>query len=189
MQYPVWVWVVSVLVVIVAGIGLGYLIIYLFWKIVGDSRPKMVVRENVQLIDDVEESFSPVEEQMFEDVNSNYMEQKAGEEIAPIMAGASSSERNQLIKFTYVLHSRFNHPFEKADTIVCWDIALEDGDEVRDTKGNIMKLRMIEPQSEAESARYILVDEVGSHTILVILGKEYLKRETNLDLDKAKMVG
>ena len=50
-----------------------------------------------------------------------------------------------------------------------------------------MKLQVIKPKSEAERMRYILTDKSGYHTISVILGKAYLKQETNLDLDKMKI--
>ena len=65
---------------------------------------------------------------------------------------------------------------------------MKNGDEVRDTEGKEMKLQVIKPKSEAERTRYILVDKAGHHTVSVILGKEYIKRETKLDFDKMKMI-
>ena len=155
-QFPIWVWVVSVVGVIATGIGLGYLIIYLFWRIERYFSPKVAVPKKVKPEIKVEE---PV----------------------PV-----PSERNRLVKFTYILNSKFNHPFEKANTIVCWDLALENGDEVRDALGEQMRLQVIKPKSEPERIRYTLMDKSGHRTIQVILGKEYLKRETNLDFDKMK---
>ena len=156
MPIPIWVWVVSVVGVIAAGIGLGYLIIYLFWRIERYFFPEIAVPKKIEPEIKVEE---PV----------------------PV-----PSERNRLVKFTYILKSKFSHPFEKANTIVCWDLALENRDEVRDALGEQMKLRVIKPKSETERIRYTLMDESGHRTIQVILGKEYLKRETNLDFDKMK---
>jgi len=156
MQFPIWVWVVSVVGVIAAGIGLGYLLIYLFWRVERYFFPEVAVPKKVEPEIKVEE---PV----------------------PVPSG-----RNRLVKFTYILNSQFNHPFEKANTIVCWDLALENGDEVRDALGEQMKLQVIKPKSETERIRYTLMDKSGHRTIQVILGKEYLKRETNLDFDKIK---
>ena len=156
MQFPIWIWVVSVVGVIAAGIGLGYLLIYLFWRVERYFFPEVAVPKKVEPEIKVEE---PV----------------------PVPSG-----RNRLVKFTYILNSQFNHPFEKANTIVCWDLALENGDEVRDALGEQMKLQVIKPKSETERIRYTLMDKSGHRTIQVILGKEYLKRETNLDFDKIK---
>ncbi len=156
MQFPIWIWVVSVVGVIAAGIGLGYLLIYLFWRVERYFFPEVAVPKKIEPEIKVEE---PV----------------------PV-----TSERNRLVKFTYILNSQFNHPFEKANTIVCWDLALENGDEVRDALGEQMKLQVIKPKSETERIRYTLMDKSGHRTIQVILGKEYLKRETNLDFDKIK---
>jgi len=156
-QFPIWVWAVSVVGVIAAGIGLGYLLIYLFWRVERYFFPEVAVPKKVEPEIKVEE---PV----------------------PVPSG-----RNRLVKFTYILNSQFNHPFEKADTIICWDLALEDGDEVRDAEGKQMKLQVIKPKSEAERVRYILTDKPGHHTVSVIPAKEYLERETNLDLDKMKI--
>ncbi len=156
MQFPIWVWVVSVVGVIAAGIGLGYLIIYLFWRIERYFSPKVAVPKKVEPEIKVEE---PV----------------------PV-----PSERNRLIKFTYILNSKFNHPFEKADTIICWDLALKNGGEVWDAGGKQMKLRMTRPKGKTERARYTLMDKSGLRTISVIPAKEYLERETNLNFDKMK---
>ncbi len=156
MQFPIWIWVISVVGVIAAGIGLGYLLIYLFWRVERYFFPEVAVPKKIEPEIKVEE---PV----------------------PVPSG-----RNRLVKFTYILNSQFNHPFEKADTIICWDLALENGDEVRDALGEQMKLQVIKPKSETERIRYTLMDKSGHRTIQVILGKEYLKRETNLDFDKIK---
>jgi len=157
MQFPIWIWVVSVVGVIASGIGLGYLLIYLFWRVERYFFPEVAVPKKVEPEIKVEE---PV----------------------PV-----PSERNRLVKFTYILNSQFNHPFEKADTIICWDLALKNGDEVRDAEGKQMKLQVIKPKSEAERVRYTLADKPGHHTVSVIPAKEYLERETNLDLDKMKI--
>jgi len=169
MQFPIWIWVVSVVGVIAAGIGLGYFLIYLFWRIERYFFPEAVVPKKVEPEIKVEEPVS------------------VEEEVVTIIKDAIPSGRNRLVKFTYILNSQFNHPFEKADTIVCWDLALENGDEVRDAEGKQMNLQVIKPKSEAERMRYILTDKSGHHTISVILGKEYLKQESNLDLDKMKI--
>jgi hypothetical protein len=92
------------------------------------------------------------------------------------------------VKFTYILNSQFNHPFEKADAIVCWDVALKNGDEVRDAGGKQMKLQMTRLKGETERVRYTLADESGRHTVSIIPAKEYLERETKLNFDKAMMI-
>ena len=174
MQLTVWVWVLSVVGAFAAGIGLGYLLIYLFWRTESDFFPEAGVPKYIEPEIKVEEPVAqpvPVEGK-----------------IAPIMKEALSSEQNRFVKFTDVLHSKFNHPFRTANTIACWDLALKNGDKVRDAEGKEMKLQVIKPKSEAERTRYILVDKAGHHTVSVILGKEYIKRETKLDFDKMKMI-
>ena len=171
-QFPIWVWVVSAVGVIATGIGLGYLLIYLFWRVERYFFPEVAVPKKIEPEIKVEET---VEQPV-----------TIEEEMVPIIKDAISSERNRLVKFTYILKSKFSHPFEKANTIVCWDLALENGDEVRDALGEQMELQVIKPKSEPERIRYTLMDKSGHRTIQVILGKEYLKRETNLDFDKMK---
>lgn len=174
-QLPIWLWVVSVLGVIAAGIGLGYLIIFLFWKIEKHFRPQPVIPKYFKEEVKVEESIKqpePVKEPVLE------------KEMFPVMVEPISGEKNRLIKFTTILHHKFNHPFHEANTIVCWNIDLKNGDEIRDAEDKVMKLRVIEPQNESEHTRYILVDESGQQQISIIHGKDYVKRETNLDFDK-----
>ena len=174
MQFPIWVWAVSVVGVIAAGIGLGYLLIYLFWRAERYFFPEVAIPKDIESKIKVEEPVTqplPVEE-----------------EIVPIMTEAISSERNRLVKFTYMLNSRFNHPFEKANTIICWDLTLENGDEVRDAEGKQMKLQVTRPKGETERVRYTLAGESGHHTVSVIPAKEYLKRETKLNFDKVMMI-
>ncbi len=151
MQFPIWIWAVSVVGVIAAGIGLGYLIIYLFWRIERYFSPKAAIPKKVEPVIKVEEP-------------------------API-----PSERNRLVKFTYILNSQFNHPFEKADTIICWDLALKNGDKVWDAGGKQMKLQVTRLKGETERVRYTLADKSGHHTVSVIPAKEYLERETKLN--------
>jgi hypothetical protein len=191
MQFPIWVWVVGTVGVITAGIGLGYLIIYLFWRIERYFTPKLAARKDIQLEEKIEkpaEEPEPVIEEKLEDESVEPPVQEVEEELTPVITGTIPSEQNRLVKFATVLNSKFNHPFTKANIIICWDIALEDGDEVWDAEGKQMNLRIIKPQSEIENQRYILMDETGQHTISIILGKEYLKRETKLDFDKIRMI-
>ena len=170
MQFPIWIWVVSVVGVIAAGIGLGYLLIYLFWRIERYFFPEAFVPKKVEPEIKVEEPV-PVEEEV----------------VANIM-DAIPSQRNRLVKFTYILNPKFNHPFEKADTIICWDVALKKGDEVRDAGGKRMKLQVTAPKGEPARVRYTLVDKSGHNTVSVISAKKFLERETKLDFDKATMI-
>ena len=167
-QFPIWVWVISVVGTIATGIGLGYLLIYLFWRIERYFAPEVASTMNIEPEIEVEEPVT------------------VEEKIIPIIEDSISYEGNRLVKFTCTLKSKFSHPFEKANTIVCWDLALKNGDEVRDALGEQRKLQVIKPKNEAEQIRYTLVDKSGHHKTQVILGKEYLKRETNLDFDKIK---
>ncbi len=170
MQFPIWIWVVSIVGVIATGIGLGYFLIYLFWRVERYFFPEVVVPKKVEPEIKVEEPV-PVEEK-----------------VVTMIKDAIPSERNRLVKFTYILNSQFNHPFEKADTIICWDLALKNGDEVRDAGGKQMKLQMTRLKGETERVRYTLADKSGHHTVSVIPAKEYLERETKLDFDKAMMI-
>ena len=170
MQFPIWIWVVSVAGVIAAGIGLGYLIIFLFWRIERYFYPKVAIPKKVEPEIKVEE-LVPVEE-----------------EVVTYIKDEIPSERNILVKFTYILNSQFNHPFEKADAIICWDLALKNGDEVRDAGGKQMKLQVSRLGGETERVRYTLADESGHHTVSVIPAKEYLERGTKLNSDKVRMI-
>jgi hypothetical protein len=160
---PIWLWIVSVLGVIAAGIGLAYLIIFLFWKI--------------------EKYFSPLPEPKKEEVPQEDSPEIMEREIEEI-----PSLGNKFIRFADVLHSQFNHSFKTVTTIVCWDIALKHGEEVRDKDGNQMKLQVIQPKKSTERTRYLLVDKTGHQMISVVLGREYIKQETKLDLGMVNMV-
>ncbi|MFC1951519.1 hypothetical protein ACFLYI_00560 [Chloroflexota bacterium] len=170
-QLPIWVWVVSVLGVIAAGVGLGYLLIYLFWRIERYFNPSVAVRENQP---------PEAKEEMIIREDGPVIVAQEIEEIIP--------RGNRLIRFADVLHSQFNHSFKAVTTIVCWDIGLKHGEKVRDTKGNQMKLQIIEPKNPTERTRYLLIDKTGHQTISVVPGREYIKQETKFDLDKVKMV-
>lgn len=170
MQFPIWIWVVSVVGVIAVGTGLGYLLIYLFWRIERFFFPEVATPRKIEPEIKVEEPVS------------------VEEEMPTIIKDSIPSGRNRLVKFTYILNPQFNHPFEKADTIICWDLALKNGDEVRDAGGKQMKLQVTRPKGETERVRYTLADKSGHHTVSVILAKEYLKRETKLNFDKVMMI-
>ena len=159
MQFPIWVWIVSALGVIATGVGLGYLLIYLFWRL--------------------EKYFSPKEEKIIEEESPVIIDQEIEEKLP---------RGNRLIRFADVLHSQFNHSLKTVTTIVCWDIALKHGEEVRDTKGNQMKLQVIKPKNPTERTRYLLVDKTGHQMISVVLGREYIKQEVKFNLDKVKMI-
>jgi hypothetical protein len=199
-ELPVWVWIVSAIGVIAAGIGLAYLIIFLFWKIEKRFFPKAernkeIIREPI--VEEPEESLEPEEEIKIEETFDQ--EQKVEEtveqpevieeeeEIIPVIPEPAYGDKNRLIKFATTLRSDFKHPFNQADMIVCWDIGLANGAEVRDTEGTVMKLRVIEPGTATDSRRIFLVDESGQKTIPILTGKGYLKKEANLDVDNMKI--
>ena len=161
-QLPIWVWIASVLGVIAAGVGLAYLLIFLFWKIEKYFSPPP----------------APVAEKIIEEERPVVIDQEIEE---------TPSVGNRFIRFADVLHSQFKHSFKTVTTIVCWDIALKHGEEVRDAKGNQMKLQVIEPKNLTERTRYLLVDKTGHQMISVVLGKEYIKQEMQFDLDMIKM--
>jgi len=190
-ELPVWGWVVGVIGVIAAGIGLGYLIIFLFWKIeryFNPPAPPPVIKEVP-----VEEPPVPCEPEepvaQEEEPPVEVVEEVTEEEIAPVMLASMSDEEKRFVKFTMVLHARFNHPFKGLRTIACWDIGLEDGDISRDTEGNELTFRVIGSAGEEKPPRYYLVDESGTTTISVVAGKKYLKQQANLDVDKIKLPG
>ena len=198
MQFPIWIWVVLVVGVIAAGIGLGYLIIYLFWRIERYFSPKITVPQKVESEIEVEEpvpneiksDFSP-EVAVLEKVESEIKigeSMQDAEDMFTDIKDAIPSKRNRLIKFTYILNSQFNRPFEKVDTIICWDITLKHGDEVRDSVGKQMKLHINRLEGEMERVRYTIADKSGHHIISVIPAKEYLERETRLNPDKLRMI-
>ncbi len=198
MQFPIWVWFALVVGVIAAGIGLGYLIIYLFWRIERYFSPAVAVHKKVEpeikveepVVDEMESSFTPeitIPQKAEPDIQ---VEEPAAveEELVTNIKDAGLSERNRLIKFTYILNSQFNKLFEEADTIICWDLSLRNGDEVWDVGGKQMKMQVNRIQSKTERVKYTLADESGHHTISVIPAKEYLERETKLNFDKLRVV-
>jgi len=188
MDLPVWLWVVSALGVIAVGIGLGYLIIFLFWQIekmfAPPPPPKPVVQPEEKVEEPEEEpeqAPEPCEEPVFETV-----EELTEEELVPVMLASMSDEERKYVKFTTVLHARFKQSFAGIKTIICWEIGLEEGDEVRDANGNTLVFRVTPPE-EGRSARYFLADEAGQAHITVISGKEYIRQETQLDVDKIRL--
>ena len=187
-ELPVWGWVVAVIGVIAAGVGLGYLIIFLFWKIeryFNPPAPPVIMEEPVPVTSCEPEVTAVQEEEPPVEVEEEVTE----EEIAPVMLASMSDEEKRFVKFTMVLHARFNHPFKGLRTIACWDIGLEDGDISRDTEGNELTFRVIGSAGEEKSPRYYLVDESGTMTISVVAGKKYIKQQTNLDVDKIRLPG
>lgn len=168
LDFPIWVWVVTVPGVIAAGIGLGYLLIYLFWRIERYIFPEPVVPEIVEPEIKVKEPPPPP---------------PVEEEVVAIIKDAIPSGGNR-IKLAYTLGSHFNHPFNIADTIICWNLTLGHGDEVRDTEGKQMKMQVSRVKGETERIQYILTDKSGHHTVSVIPAKKYLEQKTGLKLDK-----
>ncbi len=162
-QLPIWLWIVSVLGVIAAGVGLAYIIIFIFWKIAKYLSPPP----------------EPMEEKIIKEESPVIIEHEIEEQ---------PSAESRFIRFADVLHSQFNHSFKPVTTIVCWDIALKHGEEVRDAKGNQMKLQVIKPKNPTERTRYFLVDNTGDKMISVVLGREYIKQEIKFDLDMVKML-
>ncbi|MFC1993570.1 hypothetical protein ACFLV3_07210 [Chloroflexota bacterium] len=189
-QLPIWgVWLVSAIGVIVAGVGLGFLIIFLFRNIEKELYPQSVVRRDTQSEVNIEESIEEPEQEgrMLDEGSIEVVDEEVEEEMAPIMTETVSGENNRLIKFATILNYKFSHSFHKVNTIVCWDIALQNGDEVRDAEGKVMKLQIIEPRSESEHVRCMLVDPSGHRAITVISAREYLKGETRIDFDKIQI--
>ncbi len=193
MELPVWGWVVYALAIIGIGIGLGYLIIFLFWKIEERFRQPAPVQPEVlpAVLKPVEIAGgeSPVNLEVRpaveEETPEEMVEEIYEEEPVPAMLESSlTDEEKRFIKFTTVLHARFNHSFSGINTIACWDIGLEDGDEVRDPQGTKLIFRAIGSPAPSGAYRYWLVDESGNATISVVSAKQYIKNEANIDVDR-----
>ena len=169
LDFPIWVWVVTVLGVIATGIGLGYLLIYLFWRIQQYFFPEPVVPKTVEPDIEVKESppSPPVEE-----------------EVVTIIKDAIPTRGNR-IKLAYTLGGHFNRPFDMVDIIICWNLALGHGDEIRDTEGKKMKMQVSRFKDEPERLQHILTDKSGQHMVSVIPAKKYLEQKTGLKLDKS----
>ncbi|MBN1189579.1 MAG: hypothetical protein JXA46_07500 [Dehalococcoidales bacterium] len=191
---PIWVWVISILGIIATGIGLGYLIIFLFWKIERYfSLPLTVSPVNheeekseelvaiAQLFENPIDNFKPAVEPSL-----NETEKEKKEEPMSVLPGPPSEAESRFIKFTTILRTRFNHPFSQVNTIVCWDIDLENGDEVHDSEGNMMKFSVSQSLREQKEVRRLLMDDSSQRIINVVSTKEYLNRESNINLDKVK---
>jgi hypothetical protein len=170
----------------------------LVWRIERLFSPKVTVPQKVEseieveepVPDEIERDFSP-EVAVLEKVESEIKIGKPmldAEEMFTDIRESIPSKRNRLIKFTYILNSQFNHPFEKADTIICWDINLKHGDEVRDAVGKQMKLNINRLEGEMERVRYTIADKSRHHIISVIPAKKYLERESGLNSDKVRMI-
>ncbi len=203
---PVWGWILSALGTIATGIGLGYLIIFLFWKIEKVLGPLPVIRKEIPqpaaAIAPPEETTSeeipveaepPVEEEILvqeeipvrkEDVPEE--KEVSIEEATPVMNELHTGKDAKSIRFTTVLTKQFNHPFRTVSTIVCWDVAVENGDAVYDTEGQVRTFRADIGQEGEAKKRYCLVDEDLQNIISVVSGKNYIKQETTLDVDKMR---
>jgi hypothetical protein len=189
MELPVWVWVVSALGVIAVGVGLGYLIIFLFWKIeqlLGPPVPPAPPPPPEEQVEEPEPMEEP-EPEPEEEPLPETADEPTEEELAPVMLASMSDEDRKYVKFTTVLHARFKHPFAGVRIIACWEIGLEEGDEIRDADGNVLVFRVTPPDEEDRSPRYFLADEAGKAHISVISGKEYIRQETQLDVDKIRL--
>ena len=174
MEVSVWVWVAGVLGVIVVGIGLGYLIYYLFWgngryssKLTGVGVKMKSISPQIPVDKEIESGSAPVLEQLVEEDIEGVEHEVSAEQTIPV-------------RFAYTLDSKFNHPFERVGTIVCVNNALADGDEVRDTEDRAMKFCVIAPQGETDCTQYVLVEEGGQYRIPVIVLKAYVQEKVKL---------
>ncbi len=204
---PVWGWILSALGTIAAGIGLGYLIIFLFWKIEKILGPLPVIRKEipqpvaeVTLAEEEIKEEVPVEEETViieeeipvqeeipvrEEEVPEVKEESMGE-ATPIMDELRTGKDAKSIKFATVLTKKFNHPFRTVTAIVCWDVAVENGDAIYDTEGQVRTFRVAVGQDGEAIQRYFLVDEDLQNVISVVSGKNYIKQETTLDVDKMR---
>ncbi|OUO94843.1 ATP-binding protein [Cloacibacillus sp. An23] len=97
------------------------------------------------------------------------------------------------VEFKNLLDKRFNHSFEKLNSIICWDLAkkksddtLHDGDEVLDiTQDNAKKriLRVVKPSEDnrLDHTRYFLDNETLPRKIEVFVLKTYLKEKLGIE--------
>jgi len=204
---PVWGWILSALGTIAAGIGLGYLIIFFFWKIEKLMAPmKVAVIETPQESDNAVTDDKPVPDDTgktgeTEPENETIIEPETEaaaacevtvvpetkevheEELTPVMVEKNDLRERRSIKFVTVLKPAFKHPFRTADTIVCWDMAVTSGDCVRDCEGNELWFQVMKTPEGKQPEQYWLTDADLCPVISVVSAKQYIKAETNLDLD------
>ena len=79
------------------------------------------------------------------------------------------------------LDRNFNHSFEYLHSIVCWNTAISDGDEIIDIQNKKRVLRIVNPENENDYTRYYLDDERDDRRIVVYVLKDYLKEKLGLE--------
>ncbi|MBN2239683.1 MAG: hypothetical protein JW712_07905 [Dehalococcoidales bacterium] len=209
LELPVWGWVLVGLGVIAAGIVVAYIIIFFFWKIAKASfSPPIVmaatkpevkeeeIKKEEPVTDETERNdIEAVDENIYEEETPEIIEEPPAEEISPVIeqppvieepsiVHPSTGTGKKMIRFTMNLGSGFGYPFDEVSSIICWNTSLRNGDAVRDPNGNIMKLRITEPENKEGQQSAILTDELEGKQVPVVIGRKYLKEKTSLDLDK-----
>jgi hypothetical protein len=199
MELPIWGWILGVVGVIGAGIGLGYLIIWLFWKTLGSyfvpvrtqpQAPPVIELENSGQAELAGQTEAFPEPEDHTDLNLEkaeiMVEQMENEKPAETLPDVTPEVDRQSIKFAVNLKSGFQHSFKETGTIVCWNMDIHEGEAVRDKDGLVLKLHCA--QTETGSPVYTLQDEFGHAVVRVFSLKNYLKKETGLDIDRVGLI-
>jgi hypothetical protein len=98
-----------------------------------------------------------------------------GDSTTPIQ-----SARLFYVEFKYILENNFNHSFENIHSIVCWDTAIKNDDEITDLKQETRRMVITQPNSEVPVTTYMLDNSRKQHKINVYVLKDYLREKLNI---------
>lgn len=85
------------------------------------------------------------------------------------------------VEFKHILNKNFNHSFKHLRYIVCWDIALNNGEEVEDSSKN-KRVVSIQPRADQQDyTRYYLDDKRSQYKIEIFVLKSYLQEKLGID--------
>jgi hypothetical protein len=106
------------------------------------------------------------------------------EGIDVIVKGDSStpiqSARLFYVEFKYVLENNLNHSFENIHSIVCWDTAIKNDDEIIDLSKESRKMIITQPGNGVSYTTYMLDNPRRQHKITVFVLKDYLREKLGI---------
>lgn len=85
------------------------------------------------------------------------------------------------VEFKNILEQNFNHSFANLYSIVCWDINLKNGDEIKDLAGEKRILKIIPPEDDNGYTKYYLDNSRSERKIEVFVLKSYLNDKLGIE--------
>ena len=91
------------------------------------------------------------------------------------------SARLFYVEFKHLLENNFNHSFDNLHSIVCWDTAIKNDDEIMDLNKEVRRMVISQPNDEIPYRTFMLDNPRKIHKINVIVLKDYLKEKLNVE--------